>query len=235
MATHPWETGEARYPELEGMVEFAENPEPRCPCIILVDQSTSMKGDRIASVNKGIREFKNSIMEDEVAAARAEIAIITFNHRATTVQDFTAAWDLDPPTISAGGSTNISGAVHHAISELERRKRTYRANGIESYRPIIILITDGEPTSDDPELLANVSNHIAGQEEGKHLTFFTFAVEGADLKKLAQIAPPNRPPMQLREARIEEMFLWLSNSVSAISQSQPGDSIRLPTPGFLDY
>ena len=221
--------------KLEDAVEFAENPEPRCPCIVLVDRSGSMAGHRIRAVNHGLAEFKQSVMKDELAASRAEIAVISFNDSTQTVQDFVTAVNLNPSEIGAGGGTNISGAVHQAIRALDQRKRTYRTNGVEHYRPIIILITDGEPTTDDPRLLADISRHLAAQEEDRHLTFFTFAVEGADLQKLAKIAPPNRPPMQLQEARIEDIFQWLSNSLSVISQSQPGDRVRLPTPDFLDY
>ena len=220
---------------LEDELEFAENPEPRCPCIMLVDRSGSMAGHRINAVNRGLAEFKQSVMKDELAASRAEISIISFNDGTQTVQDFVTAVNFNPPEIGTGGSTNISGAIHHAIQVLEDRKRTYRTNGVEHYRPIIILITDGEPTTDDPKLLAGVSKHIATQEEDRHLIFFTFAVEGADLKSLARIAPPNRPPMQLKEARIEDIFRWLSNSLSVISQSQPGDRVRLPAPDFVDY
>lgn len=228
---------EAYYAELEGvenLQEFADNPEPRCPCVLLIDASGSMQGTRINAVNNGIREFRDAILKDPVTASRAELAIVAFNHDNRVVQDFVTAQQFEPPTLSASGATDISGAIHQAITILEQRKRTYRSNGIESYRPLIILITDGEPTADNPELLRNVSSYIASQEEGRHLTFFTFAVEGANMKKLATIAPPNRPPAMLYEARIENLFLWLSNSLSAMTHSQPGERLRLPTPDFLE-
>ena len=227
----------AYYDELEGISnldEFADNPEPRCPCILLIDASASMRGNRIDAVNNGIREFRKAILQDPVAASRAELAIVAFNHQHRLAQNFVTAQEFEPPTITASGATNISGAIHNGITILEQRKRTYRANGIESYRPLVILITDGEPTADDPELLQNISDYIASQEEGRHLTFFTFAVDGANLQKLGAIAPPNRPPVMLHEARIENLFLWLSNSMSAMTHSQPGERIRLPTPDFLD-
>ena len=31
------------HPSLEESVEFAENPEPRCPCVLLLDTSASMQ------------------------------------------------------------------------------------------------------------------------------------------------------------------------------------------------
>ncbi len=34
---------------LEEAVEFAENPEPRCPCVLLLDTSGSMQGAAIRS------------------------------------------------------------------------------------------------------------------------------------------------------------------------------------------
>ena len=37
---------------LEDMVEFAENPEPRCPCVLLLDTSGSMRGERIQALQE---------------------------------------------------------------------------------------------------------------------------------------------------------------------------------------
>jgi len=38
-------------------IEFAENPEPRCPCVLLLDTSGSMSGEKIASLNAGLQTF----------------------------------------------------------------------------------------------------------------------------------------------------------------------------------
>jgi uncharacterized protein with von Willebrand factor type A (vWA) domain len=35
--------------QLEETVEFAENPEPRCPCVLLLDTSSSMRGAPITA------------------------------------------------------------------------------------------------------------------------------------------------------------------------------------------
>ncbi len=59
-------------------VEFAENPEPRCPCILVLDTSNSMKGPRIQQLNEGLAVFKKQLAEDSLAMKRVEIAVITF-------------------------------------------------------------------------------------------------------------------------------------------------------------
>lgn len=39
--------------------EFAENPESRCPVVLLLDTSYSMNGDPIRELNEGLKIFKD--------------------------------------------------------------------------------------------------------------------------------------------------------------------------------
>ena len=54
-------------PKLDETVEFAENPEPRCPCVLLLDTSSSMRGAPIEALNEGLRVFKTDLMHDALA------------------------------------------------------------------------------------------------------------------------------------------------------------------------
>jgi hypothetical protein len=58
--------------------EFAENPEQRCPCVVLLDTSTSMRGEPIRQLNEGLLAFKEDLHNDAMAAKRVELAIVTF-------------------------------------------------------------------------------------------------------------------------------------------------------------
>lgn len=43
-------------------VEFDDsNPEPRCPCVLLLDTSGSMNGSPISELNKGLQVFKDEL------------------------------------------------------------------------------------------------------------------------------------------------------------------------------
>jgi hypothetical protein len=46
--------------ELEA-IEFADNPEPRCACVLLLDVSGSMSGDKINSLNQGLQAFQEDV------------------------------------------------------------------------------------------------------------------------------------------------------------------------------
>ena len=37
-----------------GTTDFADNPEPRCPCLLLLDVSSSMKGQPIVELYAGL-------------------------------------------------------------------------------------------------------------------------------------------------------------------------------------
>src|ERR1041384_6736840 len=44
--------------KLEDAVEFAENPEPRCPCVLLLDTSGSMQGEPLDAMLAGLEAFR---------------------------------------------------------------------------------------------------------------------------------------------------------------------------------
>ena len=67
--------------------EFVDNPENRCPVILLLDTSYSMSGEAITELNQGVKIFQASVKEDELASLRVEIAVITFNSEIEVVQD----------------------------------------------------------------------------------------------------------------------------------------------------
>jgi len=57
------------------LAEFAENPEPRCPCVLLLDTSASMGGRPINELNGGLVTFKDELMADSMAVKRVEVAV----------------------------------------------------------------------------------------------------------------------------------------------------------------
>ena len=46
-----------------GLPEFVENPENRCPVILLLDTSGSMSGQPIQELNRGLAAFKEDVMK----------------------------------------------------------------------------------------------------------------------------------------------------------------------------
>ena len=226
-------------------VEFADNPEARLSIVLILDVSDSMGhngGVKINTVNEALAKFRDDIREDTLTSARADIAVIEFNHEVRLAQDFTNGGTFEPPVLTAGGGTKFSQAVNLALDTIEARKQSYRDNGIAYYRSLAYFLTDGNPEHDNDADLNQAAARLAAADnaKAKEVAFFSFLIRDpalrTDATQLNRLAPPQRRPVELTSMeQLKQSIEWLSRSARVVSQSQPGESVRLPSPDYLDF
>ncbi len=215
---------------LESSVEFAENPEPRCACVLLLDTSGSMGGAPIAALNEGLSTFKDALAKDPVASKRVEVAIVTFDSNVRLLQDFVTIEQFNPPVISdLGPATLMSAGINMALELVHNRKTLYRSNGVTYYQPWIFMITDGAPTESDEEV-RRAGERVKEAETNRRLSFFAVGVERADMEKLRGISV--RDPVKLKGLDFKAMFVWLSASMQKVSASKIGQQVPLQPVGW---
>jgi uncharacterized protein YegL len=208
-----------------GSSEFADNPEPRCPCLLLLDTSESMQGSPINELNQGLAAFRRALVADPLAMKRVEIGIVTFGP-VQLVSDFQTPDDFMPPALNGAGDTPMGAAIAGGLEMIRQRKQSYKANGIPYYRPWVFLITDGAPTDD----WRDAAEMVRRGESTKGFSFFAVGIEGADMHVLSQIAV--RTPLKLSGLRFRDLFVWLSSSLSSVSRSGVGQEVPLLPPGW---
>jgi uncharacterized protein YegL len=209
---------------LEDEVDIV-NREPRCPCVLLLDTSGSMHGTNIDALNRGLVSFRDEIVKDPLVQLRVELCIITFGGEVKVLQDFITMDNFEPPLLRAHGTTPMAEAILKALQVIDDRKEKYKRAGIDYYRPMVLLITDGIPS--DPQYLSSVSLKVKEGEQKRNFVFLSVGFDEADFEILNSIGL--RKAMPLKGLNFQGLFQWLSASMAAVSASQTTDEkVSLP-------
>lgn len=125
----------------------------RLNVFLLIDSSTSMRGERISQVNKALRDIKASLisMQQENTNVDFYLTVVTFstdarllnNDRMKNVEDF------DFKDIWAGGWSNLHLAYKTLDELLVKESKGGIMPDFGGVAPIILLLTDGHPTGEE--------------------------------------------------------------------------------------
>ena len=125
----------------------------RLNVIIVVDCSTSMRGERISQVNNAIRDVKNHLVEMQSENTNVDfyITVITYStdafflngDKCKPIEDFNFR------DIKGGGWSNLHTAYQKLAEILKKESRGGIMPDYGGVAPIILLMTDGHPTKDN--------------------------------------------------------------------------------------
>lgn len=203
------------------MIEIMNSGEKHIACVLLVDTSGSMVcSHAIDELNQGLREFGQALQSDSKAYGCADVCVISFDSTVHEVVPFSPAAAFQPPCLQAGGLTSLNEAIITGLDAIEIRKQEYKDIGVDYWRPWMFLLTDGVPT--DGEFFNDARDRLQDALSRKKINFFPMGIGDADINQLRQYTKDGQG-MVLKASmeNFREAFVWLSSSMSVISNSDP--------------
>lgn len=184
----------------------------RLPVYLLLDTSGSMYGEPIEAVKNGVQTLISTLRSDPYALETAFISIIAFNTKAEQIAPLTELAAFQQPAIEASGCTALGEALSLLAQKVDNEivKTTQEVKG--DWKPIVFIMTDGEPTDDLEKGLADFRKRKFG------MVVACAAGQGANTDTLKKITDNVVQLDTADSATIKAFFKWVSASISTGSQ-----------------
>jgi uncharacterized protein YegL len=189
----------------------------KVPICLVLDVSGSM-GDRdgtrltkIEELNKNYREFISFVRKDANARAICDLSVISFGDSVTVINGYSNIESVHDTKFTSNGPTPMGAAMSKALELLELRRSYYKKNSIEHYKPIVLLMTDGEATDDFQASAAQFASKV----REKRVKILPIIIGQNNKSKALAAFSPLYPPKQIKSSEdFAELFRLLSSSTS---------------------
>jgi uncharacterized protein YegL len=184
----------------------------RLPVYLLLDCSGSMAGEPIEAVRQGVRALVSDLRGDPMALENAFLSVITFSSGAQQVCPLTELLTFQEPTLNAGGTTALGEALNLLQQCIDREVRKSSPTQKGDWKPLIFLMTDGQPT----DRWEDAADRIKDARPGNVIA--CAAGPAADASMLKRVTKNVVELKSLQPEQLKAFFKWVSSSIKTASQ-----------------
>lgn len=198
--------------------------EPKYPWIKLVT--------RLDELQKVFDTMLTKMKGNTVIANSAAVSIVTFDLFADCCMEFTDIRGLNAsrlPKLKLGKDrTNAAKGLKMALGRLDHQQRLNESAGNESYRPVLVFMSDGNPT-DGPEA-ERMRMEIRERSDAGKLNVIPVCIgEGVDERWMRGLSSDSVVYHMKTDAEFEKVFSIITkkfiSATMVISTDQDGDNL----------
>jgi uncharacterized protein YegL len=209
------------------MAEFVGR---RLPVYLVLDTSGSMTGEPIEACRQGIKALLSDLRGDPQALETAYLSVITFSNSAQQLSPLTELGLFSEPTLTASGATSLGEALKVLEQSIDREVRKATPTQKGDWKPLIFLMTDGQPT----DVWEATADAFKAKKVGNVIA--CAAGPGANSTMLKRITDSVVELSNLQPDQLKAFFKWVSSSIKTTSQKMEvappaeGAPMNLPPP-----
>ncbi len=181
------------------------------PVYILIDISSSMRGEPIEAVKAGIKTLLYSLNQDPYAIETVSLSIITYNSQAEQIVPLTEVYKLQVPELVAKGRSAMGEALLLLSERVDKEvvKTTVEQKG--DWKPLLFLLSDGGHSGPIAKPIAELKKHKFGA------IVACAAGEKSHIDLLRKITSNIVKISTTETQNIIAYFKWISSSISTTS------------------
>lgn len=184
----------------------------RLPIYVLLDCSESMIGSGLTGMQTGIEMMVRTLQRNPHALETAYLSFITFDSRAELKTPLQPIDEVQVPRLKVRPGTAFGSALLLLAERMMQEVRKNQPGAKGDFRPIVVLITDGQPSDDWRTPL---------KELHRATSIGNFYAIGAgddvDFVGLREVTDIVLNLQQTDEAGWAKLFVWISETLSTAS------------------
>ena len=201
-----------------------QNTNSRIPIFFCIDVSGSMGNKvgffetRLSLLSKVMRRLLENMKKHPILSERAVIGIVTYNNRAILQQSALDLGILDVSSATrfeAANQTIFSLGLRRTLQAIDQYRDSVRRSDVETFTPILVFMTDGEPVGDTDSEIENVYNDIWKRVQSNDLYVFSIGIsQDAKMSYVYALNPDHHGYQMFNENDFEEVFKEIGKLVN---------------------
>lgn len=178
-----------------------------------------MVGSNLEQLQDGLSMIVQTLRTDPQALESAYLGVIVFAGKVKTLVPLTDVIGFNPPELPVGGGTALGRALTHLMDEIDRSVITTTADRKGDWKPIVFLMTDGQPTDDTSEAIRRWKERYSSRA---HMVAISIG-RGADTATLCRLTEDVLLLEGTQPEDFKRFVNWISMSIQTQSRNVDAD------------